>query len=216
VSSTGMLGRPDAVIVPGSKSTLADLAWLRAQRLDQAICALAEQGRAVAGICGGYQMLGAFIRDPDHTESSEDAATGLGLLPMETVFEHDKATYRVLARVRSAAGWAAGLAGEEISGYEIHMGRTSGGPAWLEITERNGLPAGVPDGAMSSDGLVWGCYLHGLFHNRALRRAWLAALGWREAEAADLASRTDLDRLADVVEGALDMRRLDDILAGRA
>ena len=213
VSAAAALGRPDAVILPGSKSTLADLAWLRAQSLDRAICALAGRGRAVAGICGGYQMLGAFIRDPGHTESSEDAATGLGLLPVETAFDRDKATYRVRARVRSAPGWAADLAGEEISGYEIHMGRTSGGPAWLEITERNGLPAGVTDGAMSGDGRVWGCYLHGLFHNRALRRAWLMALGWREAEASALAPRTDLDRLADAVEAALDMRRLDDIVA---
>jgi adenosylcobyric acid synthase len=90
------------------------------------------------------------------------------------------------------------------------MGRTSGGSPWLEITCRNGTPAGVADGAASDDGRVWGCYLHGLFANTPLRRLWLASLSedWQESESPAASLHATLDRLADAVEAALDMRRL--------
>jgi adenosylcobyric acid synthase len=216
------LGRPHAVILPGTKSTSADLAWLRAQGLAEAIRGLAAQGVAVAGICGGYQMLGRVIQDRSHVEAMDSEAQGLGLLPVETTFDPSKATFQARARVVGGPGWLESLAGQEFEGYEIHMGRTSGGRSWLEITRRNGDMVNLTEGAASEDGRVWGCYLHGLFANTALRRAWLASLSesaatggspaaWFAAGEPPVVSDA-LDRLADAVEGALDLRRLEVIL----
>src|SRR5262249_20911767 len=142
----------------------------------EAIRALAGRGAAVAGVCGGYQMLGSVVRDPAGVEGAGGGGVGLGLLPVETTFAAGKATFRGRARGRGGAGWLSAAAGQEADGYEIHMGRSHGGRAWLEITHRNGQAAGTPDGAVSDDGRVWGCYLHGLFANAGLRRAWLASL----------------------------------------
>jgi adenosylcobyric acid synthase len=217
VSSVQDLGRPQAVIVPGTKSTIADLAWLRTQGLADAIRQLAEGGTAVVGICGGYQILGQVIRDPDHVESPAEELAGLGLLPLETVFEGEKATHRVRARVTGGPGWLAGLDGQIIAGYEIHMGRTQGGRPWIEINERSGQPVSIMDGTVSVDGRVWGCYLHGLFENESLRRAWLSSLGWRGIGgwATPLAGHeTSFERLADAVETALDMEKLEAIIEG--
>jgi adenosylcobyric acid synthase len=216
VEHKAALGRPRALILPGTKSTLADLAWLRAQELDNAILRLARERVAIVGICGGYQMLGTRIADPAHVESLIDASAGLGLLPIETIFHQAKATYQARARVRTGgAGWLAALGGHEIEGYEIHCGESHGGRPWLEIEARNGAAAAVPDGAMTADGRIWGCYLHGLFGNDGFRRAWLSSLGRRPSETAPLAPLDDaLDRLADVVERSLDMRRLNKIIEG--
>jgi adenosylcobyric acid synthase len=218
VSSVQELGRPHAVILPGAKSTIADLAWLQAQGLAEAIRQLAGEGTAVVGICGGYQMLGQVIRDPDHVESPLEEVAGLGLLSLETVFEGEKATHRARARVTGGPGWLADLDGQSIAGYEIHMGRTRGGQPWIEISEQSGEPISVTDGAVSGDGRVWGCYLHGLFENEPLRRAWLSSLGWRGdgGRIASLAgNEAAFDRLADAVKAALDMEQLDAILWGR-
>ncbi len=212
VASVATLGRPHAVIVPGTKSTLADLAWLREQGLDRAIQRLAGEGAAVVGICGGYQMLGRVIADPDGVESSIGRAAGLGLLPVETVFAPEKATYRVRARVLGGPGWLSGLAGEELEGYEIHMGRTNGGETWLHL-QRQGQMPGLDDGSVVAAGCIWGCYVHGLFASRRLRRAWLASLGWKESAGGDGESLdAALDRLADAVGAALNLERLDTIL----
>ncbi len=215
VSSAESLGQPHAVILPGTKSTMADLAWLNTQGLAGAIQHLAARGAAVVGICGGYQMLGYIIRDPERAESAVEAVPGLGLLAAETIFEREKATHRVRARLRGGPGWLSGLAGQTVSGYEIHMGRTRGEPAWLEITERSGAPVSVADGLVANQGRLWGCYLHGLFENRALRHAWLSSLGWpgpgRIHE--PINGREDaFDRLADGVEAALNMELLEEIL----
>lgn len=212
VSSPEELGRPDAVILPGTKSTIADLTWVWEQGLAEAIQRLANLGKAVVGICGGYQMLGRIVRDPDHVESDIAEALGLGLLPMDTVFRGEKATHRARVRVLGGPGWLATLAGQTVTGYEIHMGRTTGGRRWLEIVERSGTPVSLKDGAVAHDGRVWGCYLHGLFENHAFRRGWLSSLGWQHSDAQ--ASRgNDLqaafDHLADTVEAALDMEQLE-------
>jgi adenosylcobyric acid synthase len=217
VSSPQALGRPHAIILPGTKSTVADLSWLRGQGLAQAVENLANAGTSVVGICGGYQMLGRTIRDPDHAESSTDFVPGLGLLPAETIFETEKATHQARARLLGGPGWLAGLTGEMVHGYEIHMGRTQGDSTWLEITERSGESTAVRDGIVTGDGRIWGCYLHGLFQNKSLRRAWLASLGWRGGEV-DAQSKTGyeegFERLADAVETALDMEYLEDVMAG--
>jgi len=217
VTSLEALGTPHAVIVPGTKSTIADLAWMRERGLADAVVHLAEQGTAVVGICGGYQMLGRSIQDPDHVESPLDAVPGLALLPTETTFRGVKATHRVQATVTANHGWLAALQGQTVQGYEIHMGRTASESAWLEITERSGQPVAVPDGAMSTEGKRWGCYLHGLFENTALRHAWLETLGWQiGAGYTAAASRHEagFERLADAVEAALDMEKLKALVWG--
>jgi adenosylcobyric acid synthase len=210
VSSAREFGAPHAVILPGTKSTIADLAWLRATGLADAVCAFAGRGGAVVGVCGGYQMLGRVICDPDGVESSVAEVVGLGLLPVETTFVREKATYQARARVAGGPGWLGAAAGQPADGYEIHMGRTSGGSPWLEITHRNGDAVAVGDGAAGADGRVWGCYVHGFFANAGLRRAWLESLGRRPAEATPASN--SLDRLADSVEAALDVERLETII----
>jgi adenosylcobyric acid synthase len=212
------LGNPDLIILPGTKSTISDLIYLQNQGLAQAIIDQAQSGIPVIGICGGYQMLGSTIRDPDHAESSIDIMPGLGLLPAETIFDREKATHQAQARLLGGPGWLAGLTDEMVHGYEIHMGRTQGDNTWLEITERSGESTAVRDGIVTSDGRIWGCYLHGLFQNESLRRAWLASLGWR-GEGFHAQSKTGyeegFERLADAVETALDMEYLEDVIAGQ-
>jgi adenosylcobyric acid synthase len=215
VQSPAALGMPHAIVLPGTKSTVADLAWLRIEGLAEVIRLQAAWGTAIVGICGGYQMLGRIIRDPSHVESRDDETKGLGLLPLETVFAEAKATSQIRARVLGGPGWLATAACQELEGYEIHMGQTIGGRAWLENGDNR------TDGAASDDGRVWGCYLHGLFANSAFRRLWLASLsapakGIDHAQADDQTGearlQVALDRLADVVETALDMRQLTAIL----
>jgi adenosylcobyric acid synthase len=150
VATAAGLGHPDAVILPGTKSTVSDLGWLRRQGLEAAIIALARAGVAIVGICGGFQMLGQWVRDPLGVEvghraafdtggasarrdpSNRDTGTaedtqrtrGLGLLPLDTVFSPDKTTHRAEARVLPAAAWLDAVVGKQILGYEIHMGQT--------------------------------------------------------------------------------------------
>jgi adenosylcobyric acid synthase len=215
VSSPRELGCPEAVILPGTKSTIADLAWLREQGMADAIVHLAGEGTTVVGICGGYQMLGHVIRDPEGVESELGEVPGLGLLPQETNFGGDKTTHQVQARITDGPGWLANLAGRPVSGYEIHMGRTVGGTPWLRLGRRSGQVVEVSDGAVSDDGQVWGCYLHGLFANAELRQRWLASLGWKASagQATPLSEQeAAFERLADEVESVLDMKRLDSVL----
>jgi len=220
VQSPAALGRPHAIILPGTKSTIADLVWLRAQGFAEAIRGLAAHGTSIVGICGGYQMLGQVIHDAGHVESPDGEAQGLGLLPLETTFETAKATFQARARVLGGPGWLAAVAGQEVEGYEIHMGRTVGGRSWLEITRRNGAATALADGAVSDDGRIWGCYLHGLFANTTLLRAWLAScrMGFQPVQAGGRVENPSykttstldlaLDRLADAVEASLDMGKL--------
>jgi adenosylcobyric acid synthase len=217
VGSLQDLGKPHAIILPGTKSTAADLEWLRRCGLAQAIQRFASQGGAVVGICGGYQMLGRQIIDPDRLEASQESVPALGLLPVETRFISSKATYQAHARVVPSSGWLSAIEGMDIEGYEIHMGQTISQRPWLEITARSGQPVAIPDGATSQDGRVWGCYLHGLFNHPGFRRAWLSSLGWEdkfvssspETQAAETES---FARLAQAVEAALDLQRLEEMI----
>ena len=214
VDHPGQVGNPDAIIIPGTKSTMDDLAWMRLVGFDDFMQRYSQNGGAVVGICGGYQMLGKMIHDPGHVESKLDRVPGLGLLPTETVFAAEKATHQAGARVRHGPGWLANLEGQTLTGYEIHMGRTQGQNPWLEITERNSQSVNVLDGEISKNGKVWGCYFHGLFANENLRRAWLADLGWNGAP--PTVSRDpfadSLTRLADTLEETLDMKHLERIV----
>jgi len=212
VDSASQLGEPHAVIIPGTKSTIADLEWLRQTGLADAVIKFAQNGGVVVGICGGYQMLGQAIHDPFQVESKNDSVDGLGLLLVSTTFAKKKATYQVQAKILNFES----LAGQMIQGYEIHMGETESQTQWLEITSRNGEGVKVLDGSVSSDGKVWGCYLHGLFHNDSLRHAWLKSLGW-QGDVTSQSARFDesLEKLADAVESALNMSLLENIIWGR-
>jgi adenosylcobyric acid synthase len=219
------LGRPDAVILPGTKTTMADLIWLREKGLDRAVCTLAQEGAGVVGICGGYQMLGEAIRDPQRVESVQSEMAGLGLLPISTDFAGEKATYQVRATIVGDGHWLASLTGTGVDGYEIHMGRSTGRcRPWLEIGRPGPRRDPVQDGAMNETGRVWGCYLHGLFANDLFRRTWLGSLKQQSSDAWSGNNRPltglgspdafgrSLDRLADSLERALDMVRIDNII----
>jgi adenosylcobyric acid synthase len=211
VDSPDQLGHPQAVILPGTKSTIADLLWLRRVGLARAICDLAEKGIPVVGICGGYQMLGRTISDPNRVESAEGQVEGLGLLPVDTVFEAVKATYQARARIETDWGFFVEIEGQEIEGYEIHMGHSRGGEPAFRLLARGGQSVDAPDGAVDQRGQVFGTYLHGLFDNSNLRRAWLRSLGWYAAfsglSMAEVRER-EYDRLAQQVRESLDMARL--------
>jgi len=191
-------GRPlpldaDLIILPGSKSTIADLDFLRAQGWDIDLRAHARRGGRVLGICAGYQMLGRSVADPLGVEGpAGGVAAGLGLLEVDTVMASDKV-------LRRAAGSDA--SGNAVAGYEMHMGRTSG-----PDTARPFLTlGGRPDGAVSADGRIMGCYLHGLFGADAFRAALLGQESGLEYE-----PMVDcvLDRLADHLDRHLDVGRL--------
>lgn len=221
------LGVPDLAILPGTKTTLADLAWLRATGLADRICALARAGLPLVGICGGYQLLGRRIEDPHGSEEAAGGgADGLGLLPVETTFDTVKRTVRVRGGLLPVPGLLAHASGQPFAAYEIHLGRTtrpSGLAPLARIAERSGAPADELDGAVSADGLVVGTYLHGLFENDGIRHALVDALAARRgprgariaghaasvprrSAAADRAAA--LDRLAATVRSALDLRPL--------
>lgn len=210
VQSPEALGRPVALILPGTKHTLADLAWLRATGLADALLGHAQRGAALVGICGGYQMLGRVIRDPAGVEGGGEAA-GLGLLPVKVTFAGEKVTQQAVARPLGRWPWLPG--DEPLTGYEIHAGRAETPAPLLELSRPDGSRAF--DGAATPDGRIWGTHLHGLFHNDAFRRAWLSSLGWRPSgpTVPYLARKAAAyDRLADALEAALDVRRLDAII----
>ena len=187
VASPHDLGSPDLIIIPGTKSTLADLAWLRERKLAHAIIEHRNNGTPILGICGGFQMLGAEIVDAVGAEQQGEAA-GLGLLPVRTEFEREKITRRVVARATGThALWGdddiALIASPQLIGYEIHMGRTevlndaAVGPSPFVMRVAN---TDVPDGLTSRDGRVVGTYMHGLLENSALRQALLRTLAARK------------------------------------
>lgn len=150
------LGTPDMVILPGTKSTVADLLWLRQNGMEAAIMKLAASGVPVLGVCGGYQMLGETLSDPEGVEGG-GVVNGMGLLPCDTVFASEKTRTRIRAKALAEP-----FSGAALEGYEIHMGRTvrSGGAPFCLLED------GREDGAVS--GNVFGTYLHGLFDSGEL------------------------------------------------
>ena len=189
-------GRPlpvcDLVLIPGSKSTIADLTAFRAEGWDVDLVGHVRRGGAVMGLCGGYQMLGRMVSDPEGIEGPPATVPGLGLLDVETVMRPEK-------RVRLSDGRADG---HPVAGYEIHLGETTG-------PDRARAWADVGDAAASPDGRVRGCYLHGLFGADGFRRAYLAGLG-AEATGFDHGASVErtLDALADHLAACLDLDAL--------
>jgi adenosylcobyric acid synthase len=210
VSEADELGSPDLIIVPGTKTTIADLKFLRQRGLALPITRLARTGTPVIGICGGYQILGKRINDPQHVESREATVEGLGLLDVETTFAGTKTTTQVKARVVAAKGMFAGLNGVEVAGYEIHMGRTEGdNRSPFHIFETPQGKADYADGSVSDGCSVLGSYIHGLFHNTAFTDGVLAYLMKRRGlSPSGVAANTKdpYDALAAVVKESLDMQ----------
>jgi cobyric acid synthase CobQ/L-threonine-O-3-phosphate decarboxylase len=199
VTSAARLGRPDAVIIPGSKNTLADLAWLVDSGLAAALSALAADGKTeVVGLCAGLQMLGQTVSDPLGLESGRGEAAGLGLLSLHTTLVAEK-TLTLTRAVHAATGLP-------LTGYEIHHGVTTaaGDALPVAVTRQDGAPIGYA----RSDIPVWGAYLHGLFDADAFRRAFCDGLRQRRGLApvgrlAVYDIEPALDRLADALEASL-------------
>ncbi|HEX9719950.1 MAG TPA: cobyric acid synthase [Ramlibacter sp.] len=162
------VAQADCIVVPGSKHTSGDLAWLRAQGLDAAIARHAAAGGAVLGICGGLQMLGEALID---THGIEENGPGLGLLPLVTVFEPVKTVRRTQARFGAVSGTWAALSGVTMQGYEIHHGRTFQHPGMQAA--RVAIPQGL--GWQNQEGNVLGVYLHGMFEDAAVLHALFGA-----------------------------------------
>ncbi|MCW3781983.1 cobyric acid synthase [Defluviimonas salinarum] len=195
-SGDAIPGDASLVILPGSKSTRGDLAFLRQQGWDIDLAAHVRRGGHVLGICGGYQMLGQCIADPDGIEGEPGETPGLGLLDVTTVMTPDKRLTRTAA-VHAATGTL-------MEGYEIHIGRTDG----PDRTRPFAHVEGAPEGACSADGRVTGSYLHGMFTTDAFRAAFLARLGAPSTATYGTSIETTLDALADHMEAHLDVEGL--------
>ena len=177
VSSPAEIGAADLLILPGSKSTLDDLAWLKAQGFASCIRDFAASGRPVLGICGGYQMLGETLRDKE----SGVKVAGLKLLPVDTVFYAAKQTVCAAGTITVSSGFWAALAGQKTEGYEIHMGQScigKDGENFQRLSAREDSKRQRADGCVA--GAVCGSYLHGLFDEVAVTEALLQALAARK------------------------------------
>lgn len=197
VDSVGDLQRPDMILLPGTKSTISDLKWLRQSGLEAAILKSASCGTLVIGICGGYQMLGERILDPEQVEASGTTeVVGMGLLPIQTVFLGEKVQAQVSGVLQGIEGMLEVLNGMEYRGYEIHMGRSG-----------DGIPV------IADQGNVFGSYVHGIFDAPGIADAVLTAICRQKGIDPEALGTFDMtaykerqyDILADAVRGNIDM-----------
>ena len=204
VSSVRELGAPDCIVLPGTKSTIGDLLWLRQSGLEAAVKQAASRGTLLVGICGGYQMLGREIADPEGAEAAPGTrVVGMGLLELETVFREEKVQTQTRGAFGPLEGLLAPLSGMAYEGYEIHMGRSG--------EDRPPLAGG---------GNVYGTYIHGVFDAPGVADAVLAALcGRKGVDPSRLGSfdaeayrEGQYDLLADAVRENLDMEMVCRIL----
>jgi cobyric acid synthase CobQ/L-threonine-O-3-phosphate decarboxylase len=201
------LGQPDAILLPGSKSVINDLAFLEESGMAAAIKRFAADGGVVVGICAGLQMLGVRIADPGAVESSVAEVEGLGLLSLESAFATEKTLSRTTARHARSDLW--------VSGYEIHHGQSTAGPGTVVLFARED---GTPVGYAHETRPIWGTYLHGVFDNDAFRRHLLDGMRARkglpplEGPGAVYDLDTALDRLADAVRAHVDIGRIYELM----
>ncbi|MED0670917.1 cobyric acid synthase [Aneurinibacillus aneurinilyticus] len=213
IASVAEWNNPDIIILPGTKNTTDDLQWLKQTGLADVIGQAAQGGAYVVGICGGYQMLGKELYDPDGIESTYERSEGLGLLPIHTTFQAGKRTIRVEGEVCGVSF----ATGQTVTGYEIHLGQT--------MREQGSRPLfrlddGHTDGAVADGEAIWGTYLHGVFHNREFTRAWLNRIRLEKGmEPIAGGVHTESERreasyaaLASLVREHLDMKKLYDII----
>lgn len=210
ITRTTQLKQPDLILLPGSKNTMEDLKWMRQNGLEAAVKKYAASGMPVFGICGGYQMMGLTLADPEHVEAG-GTMDGMGLLPVHTTFCAKKTTTQVHGAIGHLTGIFAGLTGVHMDGYEIHMGDTTYEPNADNFSEiqRNGRP--VIDGAQC--GGCYGTYVHGIFDREEVSRKLITALleskglSAEDVQAFDAETykQQQYDQLADAVREALDM-----------
>lgn len=223
VKSVEDFGEPDVIMLPGSKNTTEDMLYLRKSGLGEKILAHAKAGKAVIGICGGYQMLGEVIRDPQHTESQNDEVAGLGLLGMETVFASEKLTSQVVAQCQDLHFMGQSISADNLQGYEIHMGHTAftreADNHPFTVCQRRGKACASQEGTANAAGNIFGTYIHGVFDNDVFRRSVLNAIRHSKGLEALANTRNVMaekqqayEHLADVVENALDMEKLYQIM----
>ena len=213
------LKNPDMIILPGSKNTMDDLKWMRQNGLEAAVKKYAAAGKPVFGICGGYQMMGMTLSDPDGVEAG-GSMEGMGLLPTHTVFCADKTTTQVHGKLEKLDGILSGLSGQEFDGYEIHMGETTYEPGTSTLTTLQRGQLTVADGAQYAS--CYGSYVHGLFDKETvstpLITALLAEKGLSDENIRGFDSEAykqqQYDLLADSVRNALDMDAIYRILNG--
>ena len=217
VGSAGELGTPDLIFLPGTKNTMDDLTWLRESGMETAVLRCAEQKVPVVGICGGYQMLGELLEDPDGVEHG-GSMRGMGLLHTKTVFSRAKTRTQIQGRVNTVS-ICGEFAGREVQGYEIHMGRTE---KTGDCQETIYLEDGRLDGLSNQEGTVFGTYLHGIFDygdlaamtvSRLMRRKGIDPKNWHFDP--EEHKRREYDKLADLVRNSLDMKRIYEILEAR-
>lgn len=205
VEKAAEIGQPDALILPGSKNVISDLAAISRRGIVEKVFHLAGQGCEIVGICGGYQMLGNCIADPFHIESEAGATRGLGLLDITTRLEADK-------HLRHQEGCHS-LSGERVYGYEIHHGRSDCNDQTLLVFDDQRVC-----GSISGDNRIWGCYLHGIFDADAFRRWFIDRLRLRkglpalESVQASYDLEPNFDRLADVVRRSVDIEKIYQLL----
>ena len=214
VGSAGERGTPDLIFLPGTKNTMDDLTWLRESGMETAVLRCAEQKVPVVGICGGYQMLGELLEDPDGVEHG-GSMRGMGLLHTKTVFSRAKTRTQIQGRVNTVS-ICGEFAGREVQGYEIHMGRTE---KTGDCQETIYLEDGRLDGLSNPEGTVFGTYLHGIFDygdlaamtvSRLMRRKGIDPKNWHFDP--EEHKRREYDKLADLVRNSLDMKRIYEIL----
>ena len=219
IDSPAEFGEPDAVLLPGSKNTIRDLLWIRQNGMEAKILQFADRGGLVFGICGGYQMLGQEISDPDGSEQKGTVA-GMGLLPVRTIFQQKKRRTRVEGSFLHLEGILKDLCGVPFTGYEIHMGKSvlqDGGMPLAEISEEGvhgkdcSRDSAHQDGACR--GNVYGCYVHGIFDAPGAAGGFLSALlrkkGYdpEEIQVRDWKTYKEeqYDKLADIIRQSVDM-----------
>ena len=203
VSHISELKHPDLIFLPGTKNTMEDLLWMRSSGMEAAVKKAAAAGTVIFGICGGYQMLGETLSDPDGVEAG-GTIPGMGLLPMETVFTKQKTRTRVDGTFCQTGGKLSGLSGMPLEGYEIHMGKSE-----FSVPCMTKLSNGKQDGISQGD--VYGSYIHGIFDKCADKivkclcdKKGIDSTKIKSIDMAELKER-EYDRLADMVRESLDM-----------
>ncbi len=207
VSDRYLLGRPDAIILPGSKNVAGDLRYLKRKELDRAIVEYADKGGTVVGICGGYQMLGNLLLDPHQIETRDGSITGMGLLDIDTILAPEKTLVK-----REGIHVASG---RKVIGYEIHHGRTRAGTRLRPVLA---FDDGETCGNANHDSSVWGAYLHGIFDEDGFRRWFIdhlrvgKQLGPLGSGGTTYNVDKSLDELADLVRSSVDMQKIYQIM----
>ncbi len=219
VAHPSQLGRPDLILLPGSKNTIDDLQYLKDSGMDRAITKCKSQGTMIFGICGGFQMLGEKIRDPQNTESRTSEIEGLGHFQADTTLHPEKITRQVIRKTTASPLFKDKLT---VTGYEIHTGITKFSPPAIPLFIPEGNEDPYPLGISSEDGSVAGTYLHGCFDEDPLRNAFLDQL--RQKRGLSLPGKAfsyhqfrdeQMNRLADWVEDSIDMEVITKIIERR-